>query len=286
MTGDWLKVYSDLAKHPKICQMADFLSERICADLLLGLPDRHSKKGNALRNVMRNASVGACVTLWGTLRHRGYRVGTDLVVDRMTKTTVDMIADLEFFGEAMEQCGWLVFTEESVRLPRFYEDLNHDYDEQRKKNAERQKRYRERKKTVTLRNAPREEKEKRRDKRKETKERAAGPPVFEPRKEFLPHRGEDFLAAWLMWCDHRMEIKKPLTRQAVTQQLKRLGEMTLERAVRTIEHTVANGWVGLREPEPSRLVSGSEAAKAEDRERAKNYKAEWMRKVGKDREAG
>lgn len=67
-------------------------------------------------------------------------------------------------------------------------------------------------------------------------------------EEDLPH-GEKFAEAWGRWTKHRSEIKKPLKPTQVKMQLKKLGAMAEKGAVAMIDHTVANGWQGLREPE-------------------------------------
>ena len=60
-----------------------------------------------------------------------------------------------------------------------------------------------------------------------------------------------FRAAWGEWVKHRILIKKPLaaTVTAVKMQIKMLEKMGHDRAIATIEHTVASGaWIGLVEP--------------------------------------
>jgi hypothetical protein len=59
----------------------------------------------------------------------------------------------------------------------------------------------------------------------------------------------EFREAWDRWAQHRREIKKPLTPTSIDQQLKSLAKMGLSRAIETIEHTIAKGWQGLREPD-------------------------------------
>ena len=79
-------------------------------------------------------------------------------------------------------------------------------------------------------------------------------PRFDPLSIEIPDplRSSRFRSAWRDWCQHRREIKKPLTPTATTQQMRRLAEWGESRAVAAIEHTVGNGWVGLREPDVSR----------------------------------
>jgi uncharacterized protein YdaU (DUF1376 family) len=51
---------------------------------------------------------------------------------------------------------------------------------------------------------------------------------------------------------HRDEIRKPITPRAGTMLLRQIEDMGPARAVAAIQHTIANGWQGLREPEQPR----------------------------------
>ena len=65
-------------------------------------------------------------------------------------------------------------------------------------------------------------------------------------------------AALADWERHRREIRKPLTRTCAAKQLKRFAEWGMERSIRAIEYTIAQGWQGLREPEMRAGRAGSE----------------------------
>ena len=67
----------------------------------------------------------------------------------------------------------------------------------------------------------------------------------------LPH-GKIFREAWATWVKHRGEIKKSLKPTQTASQLKTLGKMPEAEAVAMIEHTVAMGWQGLRQPDPAK----------------------------------
>ena len=58
-----------------------------------------------------------------------------------------------------------------------------------------------------------------------------------------------FSSVWDQWLQHRKEIRKPLTPTSTTQQLKKLATWGEDRAIAAIEHTIASGWQGIREPE-------------------------------------
>lgn len=167
MAGDWIKMRTDLYRDPKVCAIADILIDEDGA--LAGYVNQNMQRDMTVtRNVMRNVTVGALVSVWGVLRHRGKRIEDDLVIKGCTIAVIDDIADLLGFGEAMETVGWVSETSDSIVLPRFFEEFNVDpADETKKKNAERQRRYRENHKaesndkrnvTVTSQSNAREEK--------------------------------------------------------------------------------------------------------------------------------
>lgn len=58
-----------------------------------------------------------------------------------------------------------------------------------------------------------------------------------------------FSFAWDQWIQHRKEIRKPVTPTSTSQQLKKLAAWGEDRAIAAIEHTIASGWQGIREPE-------------------------------------
>ena len=59
---------------------------------------------------------------------------------------------------------------------------------------------------------------------------------------------EKFKKAWSEWVAHRAEIKKPLKPTQVTKQLKRLSDLGEAGAIEALEHTMENGWQGIRQP--------------------------------------
>ena len=76
------------------------------------------------------------------------------------------------------------------------------------------------------------------------KEKKAPPPSFPAELQT-----EEFRVTWTLWEEHREEIRKPLTPKAIDQTLKKCAKWGQDRAIAAIEHTVANGWQGIREPE-------------------------------------
>jgi hypothetical protein len=144
MAGDWTKMRTDLYRDPKVSVIADHLLDKT-GSLAEFVDQNMQREMSVTRNVMRNAAVGALVSVWGVMRQRGKRHEVDLVCDGVTLSVLDDIADLPGFGEAMAHARWVVATDTGIEFPRFFEDYNVDPDEKGKsKGAERQRRYRER----------------------------------------------------------------------------------------------------------------------------------------------
>ncbi len=142
--ADWIKMRSDLYRHPKVILMASGLMR---PGPLAEYVNQNCQCSMAVtRNVMRNATVGALVSVWGVMRHRGTRRGDDLFVSGVGISVVDDIADMDGFNEAMTDAGWLIEEEDGLVFPRFFADHNVDPDE---KNRERQRKFRDKKRNVT-----------------------------------------------------------------------------------------------------------------------------------------
>lgn len=169
---DWIKMRSDLYRDPKVCVMADALLAPTGA--LARHVARYAERDMSVtRNVTRNAVVGALVSVWGVMRHRGKRRGDDLVVRGVPLSVLDDVADLPGFGLAMEAVGWARVSDSDLVFPRFFEEFNVEPGtDKASQNAERQRRHREKLKADSnaLRNVTdpsqsnaREEREKRRE---------------------------------------------------------------------------------------------------------------------------
>lgn len=144
MAGDWIKMRSDIYRDPKVSVMAESLTDR-GGLLALYVNQLCQRDLTVTRNVMRNATVGALVSVWGVMRQRGKRCGDDLVCDGVTANVLDDVSDMPGFGDAMERAGWVEVTEDGIVFRRFFEEHNVDPAERAKAaNAERQKRYRDR----------------------------------------------------------------------------------------------------------------------------------------------
>ncbi len=145
MAGDWIKMRTDLYRDPKVCLMADMLDDE---DGILARHVNQQMRRNmtVTRNVTRNACVGALLSVWGVMRHRGVRNGDDLACYGVGLWVLDDISDMPGFGDAMESVGWVVENDQGLIFPRFFDEYNVEPDGKNKsKNAERQARYRENK---------------------------------------------------------------------------------------------------------------------------------------------
>lgn len=145
MAADWIKMRSDIYRDPKVSVIAESLMSRD-GDLARYVNQMCQRDMTVTRNVMRNVTVGALVSIWGVMRQRGKRSGDDLSCDSVTVAVLDDIADLPGIGEAMRHAGWVIEDEQGIRFPNFFEGYNVDPTEKNASgNAERQRRYRERK---------------------------------------------------------------------------------------------------------------------------------------------
>lgn len=74
----------------------------------------------------------------------------------------------------------------------------------------------------------------------------------EGREIALPFSSPDFSLFWGNWLQHRQEIKKPLTPTSAKQQLEKLKDIGEARSIAALKHSMANGWQGIFEPDPSK----------------------------------
>jgi hypothetical protein len=142
MAGDWVKIRTDLYRDPKVSTIVDELLDDQ-GDLAKFVNQMTQRDMAVTRNVMRNVTVGALVAVWGVTRHRGKRVGDDLVLPGTSLQAIDDIADLPGFGLAMSSVSWLTVNEDELVFPRFFTEFNSEpAKSDKEKAAERQRRYR------------------------------------------------------------------------------------------------------------------------------------------------
>lgn len=265
MAGDWIKMRSSLYRDPKVCIMADMLDD-LDGELARFVSQNRQRDMTVTRNVTRNAVVGALVSIWGVLRHRGKRDGDDLVVRGATVAVLDDIADLPGIGEAMEAVGWAVDDHKSLRLPNFYEDFNIEpSEESREKNRLRQQRFREQKRNAERNVTVAPQSNAREEKRREEKDNTPPPPSggrsSAPSKAMPPipeplASDPAFVEAWGEWTRHRREKRATLTPTAARRALAKLAKLDPAEAVAMLEHSTAQGYTGLYGPNGSANGTG------------------------------
>jgi hypothetical protein len=253
MAGDWIKMKTDIYRHPKVSVIADRLNHPE-GDLALSVNQFCQRNMTVTRNVTRCATVGALVTVWGVFRHRGERDGDDLFVELACLHTIDDVADMPGFGKAMESVGWVVDDELGLRFPRFFEEMNVDTSASKSSAAERQRRYRERKKrdvtrdvTVTSRNALEKEKEKEKENKKSKPKKGGVDLALLKFPDGLPPA--EVCPILEDWVAYKSEIgdrvKTNRSLQAVLNQFSDVGVSSLREAV---EASKASGWRGIFKP--------------------------------------
>jgi hypothetical protein len=185
----------------------------------------------------------------------------------VTKALLDRNVGVTGFVTSMLQVGWMVEKDGQLSIPNFGRH-NGDTAKKRALTAKRVSESRGNSKDVTQVkqncNAtsvtgalPREEKIREREEEKKDNTNPPLPPKgerlkFDASKVSLPIQTEAFREAWLLWCQHRAEIKKPLKPTSCEQQLKQLAEWGEARAIAAIRYTVAKGWQGIQEPDTSK----------------------------------
>ena len=135
---------TDLAIDPKVLVMA----ERLLSDEFpLSQSSRLSRDCNVTRHAMRHTVVGALVTVWGVVRHRGRRDDENLTVAKATLSIIDDIVGVPGFGRAMEFVGWVKCDKNGLVFPAFFTEYNSEPPKTAAKSgAERTREYRARKK--------------------------------------------------------------------------------------------------------------------------------------------
>lgn len=88
--------------------------------------------------------------------------------------------------------------------------------------------------------------------------RVRGNSSFKPEEAVLPFSSDQFHAAWLEWCKHRAEIRRPLTEASVRGQLRDCQKWGEERAIVSIEKSVSSSWQGLFEPKDNLSKNNTE----------------------------
>lgn len=144
MAGDWIKMRPSLLTSPRVNGIARMLESDRAAGRALSTGFSGAMSEIVTRNVMRYVTVTALLAVWGAANeHTG-----DGVFRNADLSDIDDMAGIPGFGVAMEAVGWAVYDPENlcVVLPNFEEYNTCGRERSAEKSAERQRRYRERKK--------------------------------------------------------------------------------------------------------------------------------------------
>ena len=147
MAGDWIKMRGSIIRSPRLIAMARWLGEQpdFRAAVLPGGP----RNGEFLvgDGGLRAVTVAALLSVWSEARQHGKFVGDDLILGGLEAGDLDAMAGFPAVGWAMIEVGWATEQRDtdgnviSVTLPNFKE-----YNAEPMTDAERQRRYKVRKK--------------------------------------------------------------------------------------------------------------------------------------------
>lgn len=220
MAGDWIKMRVDLQTHPKVFRMVSALQAdrlRIIGGLHVAwsIFDTHSDDG-----VLHGYSVDA----------------------------MDAVIGWPGFTQAMVDVEWASVEEDgSLVMPRF--DEHNGASAKRRANDSERKRNDRKAKSVRNVSASdadnlRTREEKRREEKKEDQKHGADAPAKPGKFDPLTAKPDNVSdKAWADWCQHRKEIRKPLTAKSCEQQAKSLeGHSAPDQVLAT---SIANGWTGI-----------------------------------------
>lgn len=164
MAGEWIRMRVSLVAHPRVIAISNFLVERPEFQAWAGLKevDRAAQlDGDARDEALRNAShVTRFITVTALLKMWGFcnEYARDEFIANITFSDVDEQSGVPGFGRAMEAAGWLKYDgrRRGMELPNFNEfNSVSSARSPAASAAERQKRYRERRRAESeKRNEP------------------------------------------------------------------------------------------------------------------------------------
>jgi hypothetical protein len=146
MAGDWIKMRPSLLTSPRVNGIARFLEDRRDVSKALSTGFGGGMSEIVTRSVMRYVTVTGLLSVWGAANEHT----SDGVFRNADLSDLDDMAGIPGFGEAMASVGWASYDAENecVSLPNFeeYNTCSKERSASAASNAERQRRYRERKK--------------------------------------------------------------------------------------------------------------------------------------------
>jgi|GEM_PF-1239240 hypothetical protein len=148
MAGDWIPMRVWLRRDPRVIALADYLAG--CRSFMNWLTDPVQRTCSKTAYEHVDTSVTLSVTIagllqvWGVAREQGYASGYDLVLDCAGLGSLDVLAEVPCFGEAMEKVGWAKETDDGrVVFPKFFRNNVPNEDLRRRRDAIRKQRQRQ-----------------------------------------------------------------------------------------------------------------------------------------------
>lgn len=221
MAGDWIKMRIDLQTHPKVFRMVSALQ----ADRL--------------------RIIGGLHVAWSIFDTHS----SDGVLVGYTVDAMDAVVGWPGFTQAMIDVEWASVNDGgSLVMPRFDEHngasaKRRANDSERKRNDRKNNSVRNVSASDADKSRTREEK-RREEKKEQDQKHGAGAPAKSAKFDPLTAKPDNVSEkAWADWCQHRKEIRKPLTAKSCEQQAKALlGHAAPDQVLAT---SISNGWTGI-----------------------------------------
>ncbi|THJ32392.1 hypothetical protein E8K88_11870 [Lampropedia aestuarii] len=144
MAGDWIKMRASLCTNPKVLMIAEIIGGSTDVGRRMSTGFTGTLSEIVTSDVTRDITIGGLLRVWcATNEHT-----VDGVWHNSTLKVIDQVAGIPGFGDAMASAGWAVFDAEegTVTMPNFLENNAPAKNNARSSSAERQARYREKKK--------------------------------------------------------------------------------------------------------------------------------------------
>ena len=224
MAGDWMKMRHQLDQAPEVIQIA----------AALGLDT--------------DQVIGKLYRLWSWADvHASIGQDTHARIGGIDSEWIDWKVGHPGFAKALENVRWLrIVTRKNgplLMLPRAGRWLG----DGAKRRGIQQMRKRHQRETVPQSVGQKEDSstdQRREEKRREEKKKK---PPISPLPKAL--KTEQFETRWADWLKHRQQLRKPATEISQERALAKLEKLGHDRAIATIDHSIANGWQGLHEPD-------------------------------------
>jgi hypothetical protein len=144
MSQDWIKMRSSLCTHPKVLGIAEIIGESLEVGKKLSTGFHGALHEIVTFDVTRDVTIASLMRVWCAANEHT----VDGIWHNSSLRTIDQAAGIPGFGEAMVIVDWAEFDEKNytVTLKNFLENNSPAKNGGRSKNAERQAKFREKKK--------------------------------------------------------------------------------------------------------------------------------------------